>query len=139
MENHFSEMESSPLNVSPAMEQPEKLKFSGLGIASFVLSLVGILGSIVCSVIVGVLVADHISGNSLDMDMGATDGQLMSIGFTAIGFLFFILLNVIGLVLGIIGLAMKNRKKVFAIVGTVLNSLVILGIALLVMISAALQ
>uniref|UniRef100_A0AAE9PRC3 DUF4190 domain-containing protein n=1 Tax=Paenibacillus polymyxa TaxID=1406 RepID=A0AAE9PRC3_PAEPO len=42
------------------------------------------------------------------------------------------MLNCSGLVVGIIGIALKNRKKTFAIIGLIINALIIVGfIALL--------
>ncbi|MNC51097.1 hypothetical protein D3C75_1003760 [compost metagenome] len=45
--------------------------------------------------------------------------------------------NLIGLILGIIGLVQKERKKVFAVLGTVLNGIVIIGLALMVLVTVA--
>ncbi|MDN8590043.1 hypothetical protein Q0V21_14800 [Paenibacillus sp. 11B] len=40
-----------------------------------------------------------------------------------------LILNLAGLILGVIGLVLKNRKKVFAIIGTILSGVMILAFA----------
>ncbi|WP_128101133.1 hypothetical protein [Paenibacillus sp. DCT19] len=40
-----------------------------------------------------------------------------------------LILNLAGLIVGVIGLVLKNRKKIFAIIGTILNGILILAFA----------
>jgi hypothetical protein len=70
-----------------------------------------------------------------------TDQQLVDklgpfIGYLVLYPLIFVI-NIIGLILGIIGLARRGYKKVFAIIGTVLNGLPILLVFLLMIIGLA--
>jgi len=124
---------------APAETQPRQ---SGIGIASFVLSLVCILGLVIATVMFASSIQHYISldGTVLSpeeieeraMNDGALiGGVLLFLGALGIGF--------VGLILGIIALALKGRRKVFAIIGTVLNGLVIAGLAALVIIGLAMQ
>ncbi|GGN92143.1 DUF4064 domain-containing protein [Saccharibacillus kuerlensis] len=120
----------SPYDEFPRDDrQMGRLKHSGLGIASFVLSLISIALYIVCFVaIIGIFASianspEQILNNFDSMEPG---GEVLAIGLAGLGLLGSALLNFIGLILGIVGLVMKDRKKVFAIIGTVLNGLCLL-------------
>ncbi|OWR28052.1 hypothetical protein CDO73_19385 [Saccharibacillus sp. O23] len=104
------------------------LKHSGLGIASFVLALIGILLFIVCIVAIIGTVASMVdsTGQVANIESLENGNLLMAIGFAGFGILGAAILNLIGLILGIIGLVVKDRKKVFAIIGTILNGLCVL-------------
>jgi hypothetical protein len=101
---------------------------SGLGIASFVIGLVSIVVMIVGFVAIVAALGDYISPdgtidpNAIDpMELGASMmvGVLAVLGSLAISF--------VGLILGIIGIVAKNRRKVFGIIGVVLNALLLVG------------
>lgn len=101
----------------------ETLKHSGLGIASFIISIIsGVIlwGCIITSTIVEVTTI----GGMSDIVAGLL-GLLIIFG----GFL-----CVIGIGLGISGVIQKNRKKVFSILGIILNFtsiLIIIGLMIL--------
>lgn len=88
-------------------------KHSGIGIASFVTSItVGIL-VFLTTVVSGIMVASAASEEF----------------FTIVGLLILALLSVdvVALGLGIGGLCQKDRKKIFAILGTVFSSVTVVG------------
>jgi hypothetical protein len=93
-------------------------KHSGIGIASFV---IGIL--VVIMLCITFAVAGGSSGIS---STGSSYSNLMTgIGLLACGT---IALALVGVGLGIGGIVQKNVKKVFGIIGLVLNALVLLGL-----------
>lgn len=117
------------------------LKHSGLGIASFVLAIVSILSFV--GITIGIIVW---VGNTIDfttfLDANnkptMTEEELIDtitpiLGYLVLFPLIFVLL-IIGLILGIVGLARKGSKKVFAVIGTVLNGLCILLLLLMMLI-----
>lgn len=122
----------SPYDEFPRDDQePGRFKHSGLGIASFVISLVAIALYVVFFVS-AVGVTYLLTGTGADLtEYTATEEQLMGFGVGALVLILSLLgasvLNLAGTILGIIGLVSKNRKKVFAVIGTVLNGLCLLG------------
>lgn len=105
-------------------------KHSGIGIASFVISiLAGILIFIVLG-IAGSLEASTPGG----MDENSTEAVM--VGLAIIGLLF---LNVLSVGLGIGGLLQKERKKIFAILGTVFSSFLILSVIGLMVLGTMVQ
>ncbi len=131
--NSFSPVDS--LDAAPL-----RRKQSGLGIASFTifasmaLIFVIMLGS----------VAVKLTG-LIDVEAGAADyeelerrmAEMPELAFMSMALLGTLFGNLIGLILGIIGLVQKERKKVFAVLGTVLNGIVIIGLALMVLVTVA--
>lgn len=116
---------------SPVLDQepPQMRKHSGLGIASFTLFAVMAVAFISLLVAFITQLADVMDFNdpeAVDSEEVARQIQDMP-QLAVIAFLMFgtCVGNLVGLVLGIIGLVQKERKKVFAILGTVFNGLVI--------------
>jgi hypothetical protein len=116
---------------SPVLEPdiPPRRKHSGLGIASFTLFAVMAVAFVALLAAFFAQISDVINiDNPEEMDPELITEQLEDlpllavIGFMMIGTL---IGNLIGLVLGIIGLVQKQRKKLFAVLGTILNGLVI--------------
>ena len=97
-----------------------ELQHSRLGIASFVLSIVGALAMFATFVFAGIM------GQN-----GGTSNQpvMMLVGFLIVGL---ILVNLVTAGIGIAGWLTKDRKKVFAILGTLLSSLTAIGTILLI-------
>ncbi|MHA6483207.1 hypothetical protein ACX1C1_15085 [Paenibacillus sp. strain BS8-2] len=138
------------------MDRPP-LKHSGIGIAAFVISLVALLmiviGIVVISVSIGNLGNDdsliqeieRIStsyGEGQEAEMGAELMESDEFGsaiatFMIAGILLLGSLAVafVGLILGIIGVASRERRKTFGIIGLVINGLILLGTVGLVVIS----
>lgn len=120
--------------------EPPRLKHSGLGIASFTIAILAIILTIVVSTMITNIVSSVDIENFNIEDQTALEQQLVEIlednpELPAVFMLFFLIgiLALIGGVLGIIGLFIKQRKKLFAILGTILNFLgiPILGIFIL--------
>ncbi|MEO3943923.1 DUF4190 domain-containing protein [Gorillibacterium sp. CAU 1737] len=109
---------------------PPAKPHSGLGIASFIMSIIGLVITIGSLAAIFSVVADNLD-NLSDMEDSAMIAQL---GLGGLGFLFAGILMLVGLILGIVGLVQKNRKKGFAIAGTIINAIVVgfFGISFLV-------
>ncbi|MDT0121903.1 hypothetical protein Q9R46_04575 [Paenibacillus sp. RRE4] len=108
------------------------LKHSGPGIASFVVGLVGFLGHLITFVLMSLALNNSIEllGSSISREELAIHPAVV---LGSLAFLVCLILNLIGLILGIIGLALKNRRKVFAVIGTILSGLLILFFIVLVL------
>lgn len=104
-------------------------KHSGLGIASFAISILAGFLMFATVVIAGVLQIRTPGG--LDDEAPVT----IFIGLAIIGL---VLLDLLAFVLGVAGLFQKNVKKVFAILGLILSGLTIVGIIALIVIGSAL-
>jgi len=124
---------------APSESQPRQ---SGIGIASFVLSLVCILGIVIATVMFASSIQNYISLDGAVLSPEEIEERAMNDGSLIGGVLLFLGalgIGFVGLILGIIALALKGRRKVFAIIGTVLNGLVIAGLAALVIVGLAMQ
>lgn len=110
-------------------EPAYRMKFSGPGIASFVLSLLAVIGYIVSLALITSTVLEIMDqpANVIAEDLLQRTGALLGI----LLFLVSGLLDLIALILGIIGLAVKNRRKVFAILGTIFSALSLLMLIML--------
>ncbi|MFS0727254.1 hypothetical protein [Paenibacillus sp. 1P07SE] len=128
---------SGPFQPLPEHEQGEPYrKQSGLGIASFVIGLLAIIAIIVLSMTTVLSLADTIQPDgTIPEEVIASNSEAMLAGIL----LFFsILVSLVGLVLGIVSLFMKNRRKVFGIIGVVLNGLIVFGFGALLLLGIAL-
>ena len=103
----------------------ERLKHSGPGISSFIVGLVALLGHIATFVLLFLALNNTIQllGSSLNREDLAFHPAVV---LSSLAFLVCLVLNLSGVLLGIIGLVLKNRRKVFAIIGLILNALFIL-------------
>ena len=108
--------------VQPFAEELPPLKHSGLGMASFVISIAQSIGTFV------IFVAAGITGAGAEKSGKNTEVAFMVIGFLIIGAIF---IHLVGLALGIAGAVQKQRKKLFAVLGLVFNALAVIFIALL--------
>ena len=104
------------------------LRHSGLGIASFIMSLVIALTVFILIVVAGIL--ETTTPGGMDEDSPAA----MIVGLFVIGGL---IGNLAGMALGITGMVQKNRKRIFSILGLILNGVVFFGILLLIIIGLA--
>ena len=100
------------------------LRHSGLGIASFVISLFCGFGEFALVMVAGFLEASTPKG--LDEESVAA----VLLGLALLGGLG---LAFIGLVLGVAGLLTSNRKKVFAVLGLAFNAMLLLAVVGLVL------
>ncbi|OGX68672.1 MAG: hypothetical protein A2189_00570 [Paenibacillus sp. RIFOXYA1_FULL_44_5] len=106
---------------------------SGFGIASFIIALISLISGII--LVVGTIIVSA----GLVKSTGTIDPQIVqhNPAFILIGLGFFgaILLDLIGGILGIVGLFQKNRKKVFSILGVIISFLPMVGFGLLAVIA----
>ncbi|USB32422.1 hypothetical protein [Paenibacillus sp. YPG26] len=109
-------MESNANHLNPPLDP--NTKHSGPGIASFVVSLLALIAYIAAVAIVldtsrGLIISGVPVTNEIIMNHA---------GFMVAGLIVLaaIILTLTGSVLGIIGLALKNRKKLFAILGVII-------------------
>ncbi|MNB87752.1 hypothetical protein D3C81_398930 [compost metagenome] len=130
----------TPAGTSPAFspypssypEDRSLLKHSGPGIASFVIAMVTLAGYIIAFAVAGSMLGPLIDeAGNVSSESG---GAFLLLGFSMLGLG---ALNVIGVIVGIIGLALRGRRKVFGIIGTIINSLVILAFVLMIAIALA--
>jgi len=114
-------------------DQPPVKKTSGLGIASLIIGVLSTIGLIAMVVIIGSVVADwmYLDSPPLSIEDFENDPNLMQLGGGILGIMATLFLMFIGFILGIVGLFQKNRKKGFAIAGTIINGLFVVGFVLL--------
>ena len=106
----------------------DEQKHAGLGIASFIISMVAGLLVFIVIVIAGVMEASTPGG------IDETSAGAVMVGL----FLFlFIGMALVALGLGIAGLLQKQRKKVFAVLGTVFSSVTLVGAAFIMLLGLA--
>ena len=105
--------------VSDQIEQSnEEQKHSGIGIASFIISIVVGLLIFIVFIVAGVLAASTPGGIDEESALSIIIGLFI---------IAFILADLVALGLGIAGLVQKNRKKIFAVLGTIFSSVTIIG------------
>lgn len=122
----------------PPIGQPDHLKHSGPGIASFIIGILSI-GSFLAGI--GLFTASVLEMAS-NSDFALSEDEIMSSAAILSGvalFLVGILLSLVGLILGIVGTVIKNRRRVFAILGLVFNALIFIGIIGLIVIGQVIQ
>ena len=108
--------------TSVPIELTGRRTHSGLGIASFIIAASTVFFLIL--ILVGAAVLESSSPGGLDEESPAV---------ILIGLLVFavILANLTGLALGIAGCCQKQRKKVFSILGTVINGVLLVGFSMM--------
>lgn len=107
----------------------EERRHSGFGIASFITSIVSAILIFLLVVILGVMEASTPGGLD-ENSAGAMTGGIFMFAFLGA--------SLLALVLGIVGSVQNDRKKVFAILGTVISAvslvttifLIVLGLAM---------
>lgn len=127
--------------VSDHPGQPVPLKHSGLGISSFVLAIVSIFALIIGIILIVAASADFVNMSPAEIEsemMAGAGEEFATILGAGLLMMLSVGISIIGLILGIIGLVIKNRKKIFGILGVVLNGLMVLGIVFLMIIGLTL-
>ncbi|PZD94283.1 hypothetical protein DNH61_17880 [Paenibacillus sambharensis] len=138
-ENPYRDKNEQPQGMTPVTGEPHDegpLKHSGLGIASFVIGIVSIIGIIAVIFLVAASISTYLLPNNTIAPGFETDPVVIISSLSILAVLF---LSFVGLVLGIIGLVIKRRRKVFSIIGVVLNGLLLLGFAFLLITAPLLQ
>lgn len=142
----FMNQQSAYYNGSSEQYPQGKLKHGGLGIASFILSLVSLLAVVISIILIVASIVDMNEADLLMLQDPAYIESMMLNGETMPSFIVSIvigaflmmgtaLLAFIGFVLGVISLFIKQRKKVFGIIGTILNGLICFGGFIFLMLS----
>ena len=116
-------------NSFPASATVPAPSQSGLGIASFILSVVSALGTFVLLAVAGIV------ENSTPGGMDENSSEAMLIGLLLIGFVF---TSLLALGLGIGGLVQENRLKGLSITCTVLATLTLIVVTLIMILGIAL-
>ncbi len=119
-------------------------KHSRMGIASFVISIL-VAVTILALVVGGPLLISSSEGfdpQSFDpadpQSIDPSDPAIIAIQILGLGFIVGVLSSFVGLGLGIAGMVQRRRKRLFAVIGAVLNGLVVLGVIALVVLSIGL-
>ena len=105
------------------------VKSNGLGIASFILSIISGIASVVVIVIAGMAAAS----GQVNPDAPGDENFFAVIGCAI---LLSLGLGFIALVLGIISVCLPGRSKIFGILGICFSGLLMLGIVLLMIIGS---
>lgn len=107
---------------------PAAMRHCGLGIASFVIALAIALLQFATVLAAGMLEVSTPGGINQRHPLSILVGCFILSG---------VAVNLVGLGLGIAGLFQRSRKRLFAVLGTVLNLLLIGGVCLLIFIGLA--
>jgi MFS family permease len=110
---------------------PIRKKQSGLGITSFVMSLVVGVGEFVLVAIAGVMTANSPGGR-----MDSKSPEAIVLGLLLLGGLG---VAVLGLILGIVALFAPDRGKIFAWLGVAINGTILLGVVALMIIGLMME
>jgi hypothetical protein len=127
-ENETGRLNPEPeFTTAPSTDQEPPRPQSKLGIASFIIGLVSIIGFIVCIIIATSSIMNYIESNG--KTIRNIEEISSNIPLLAAGLLMIVCvgLSFVGLILGIVGACMKNTRKAFSIIGIVLNSLLTVG------------
>ena len=120
------------LDFGPA-RRPEEVAapagHSRMGIASFVLAILVGLGIFAIIVVLGVMETST---------PGGVDESSVVVGLLGLGIVLGLLINVVGLGLGVAGAIQRRRKKLFAILGIVLNAVIFLGVLVVIVLGLSL-
>jgi hypothetical protein len=103
---------------------PGSLPHSGPGVASFIISILTVIGAILAVIVIA----------SVGRKVKPEEPLAILNGLLILGNMF---LNLIGVVLGIVGTVQANRNKVFAIIGLCLNGVMLLGCGMIMCIGLA--
>jgi hypothetical protein len=99
----------------PVAQPPQDLPHSGIGLTSFIFSMISLLGIITLIVIAAGMAAR--GGASPD------DSATVALGG---GALLLGLFNLLGVIFGIVGLVQQGRRKLFSILGLSINGALLL-------------
>lgn len=119
--------QAAPADPDVYQENKRDLKHSGPGIASFVIALFTIIGYAVSFMYVAVRASSFLNENN---KLNADSAEMIM--YLGLAVLILAAVNVIGSVIGIIGLTLRNRRKVFAVTGTIINAVILLVFMLLI-------
>ncbi|MGG4340343.1 hypothetical protein [Paenibacillus lautus] len=124
-----SEDQGSPKRPKTTFIPPEDRKNSRFGIASFILSIVTLLGYILLGALGTTMIEPYMTENGPILE--PTQETLEAMTTLAAVFILVMAINIVGLVLGIVGCFSKTRKRVVAVIATIVNGVVIITIGAL--------
>ena len=107
---------------------PEDRKHSRFGIASFILSIVTLLGYIFLGALGTTMVEPYITEAGV---LQPTQETVEAMTTLAAVFIIVMIINLAGLILGIVGCFSKIRKRTVAVIATIVNGVVVLTIGAL--------
>jgi len=107
---------------------PEDRKHSRFGIASFILSIVTLLGYIFLGALGTTMVEPYITESGV---LEPTQETVEAMTTLAAVFIIVMIINLAGLILGIVGCFSKIRKRTVAVIATIVNGVVVLTIGAL--------
>lgn len=117
---------------------------SRMGIASVVIAVLATLAIVVLIVVAGLLTASAFQGvnpENVDPEQLQRDLQdspaAVGLGLVGAGVLVSALLYLLGLALGVAGVVQRRRKRLFAVLGLVLNGLIVLALVALTVFGVA--
>ncbi|OAB43211.1 hypothetical protein [Paenibacillus glacialis] len=119
-------VEEGPFINSTASAKPIIVKHSGPGIASFVLCMISLLGYIASVAFIGSLFTSSLNENLSSL----SEETIEKLGVAGSIVILFLLMNLIGVILGIVGVSLRNRKKIFAILGLIMNAAILISLAI---------
>lgn len=128
------------LSSGPGGTEPPKKAQSKLGIASFIVGLVSLIAIIVAIILATTFIMDYISFDGNTNTVASIEDQvndlddIMPLAVAGLLLMASIGCSVVGLVLGIVGACSKDKRKVFPIIGIVLNALLPVGFVMLFLI-----
>lgn len=115
----------SPAVYEESLDKYDK-RHSALGIASFVIAILTVIGYLISFGTVGLRAASILNDNN-----NAT-GSAESIMLLGLSVLILVAVNIVGGVIGILGLTRRHTRKIFAAIGTIVNGVILLLFMLLI-------
>jgi len=105
---------------------------SGLGVASFIIGIFCIVSFVGMLIYVGVTMTNTLSqAGSASSRESEVSAMFATLAFIGLGMILICVLSLVGLILGIVGVAQSDRKRAFSIIGLTLNGL--FGLAIIAM------
>ncbi|MEK3734009.1 MULTISPECIES: hypothetical protein [Paenibacillus] len=120
------EQHDVPGNDNHSFAPPEDRKHSRLGIASFILSVITLVGYILLGAMGNTMIEPFITPDGTVLE--PTQETLEAMTTLAAIFMIIIFINLVGLILGLAGAFTKQRKRVFGVVGSIINGVIMLTI-----------
>ena len=118
-------------------ESARENRHSRMGIASFVIGILAFVVMVVLFVVFGVLLSSLLEGvdpQNVDPESLQDSPGAMGLGLVTIGIIGTLLLYLVGLALGIAGIFQRRRRRLFAVLGTVGNGIVLLAFVVLIVV-----
>lgn len=110
---------------------PVEKKHSGLGITSFILSVISLLGYIIMASLGNAMLEPYVTPEGITQP---TQESLEAMTSLAVVFIIIALINLIGFILGMVGAFSKKQKRSYSVIGAIINGVVLLTIVILFLI-----